>query len=465
LTLPADSGHNQPVLPRIQVGITPPEVDGWPAFEPASFWDSVNAMNRKRFALVDSRTYAELLYALIGLPLGIAGFVFTVTTLSVSAGLLVTLIGIPILAISLVVARGFGAAYRGLGRSLLGIEVETPDVRRRRAGILGYLMEPHGWRAMGFMLLQFPLAILDFVIAAFFWVYGLAGTTYFIWWRYLPKQRDRGELHGGAELGPHYFLDTPGREALAFVIGLGVLLLAPYAVRGVLALDRGLIRGLLGPTAASKRIESLEETRAMAVEDSAASLRRIERDLHDGAQARLVGLAMSLGLAKEELENDSSGEALQRARQLVESAHREAKGTIVDLRDLARGIHPPALDNGLSDALSTLGARCAIPATVRVDLPQRPSPAVESIVYFCTAELLTNAVKHSGARQATVDVRSTGDRIFLRVGDDGAGGAAAGRAGGSGLAGLADRISTVDGQLTIDSPDGGPTLVTIEIPV
>jgi signal transduction histidine kinase len=422
-------------------------------------------MNRKRFALIDRRTYAELLYCLVGLPLGVAGFVFAVTSLSVSGGLLVTLVGIPLLAVSLVCARGFGAAYRGLGRSLLGIDVETPVVRRKRAGILGYLTEAHGWRAMAFMLVQFPLAIFDFVVAVTFWAYGLGGTTYFIWWRYLPKQRDRGELHGGAQLTPHYFLDTPGREALAFGIGLGLLLLAPYVVRGVLAMDRALIRSLLGPTAASKRIEALEETRAMAVEDSAASLRRIERDLHDGAQARLVGLAMSLGLAKEELEGGNSEEALARARQLVESAHREAKGTIVDLRDLARGIHPPALDNGLSDALGTLGARCAIPTTVRVDLPERPTQAVESIVYFCTAELLTNAVKHSGARQATVDVRAANDQIYLRVGDDGAGGAEAGRAGGSGLAGLADRIATVDGRLSIDSPDGGPTLVTIEIPV
>jgi signal transduction histidine kinase len=422
-------------------------------------------MNRKRPALVNSRTYAELLYCLIGLPLGIAGFVFAVTTLSLSAGLLVTLIGVPILAVSLVVARGFGSAYRGLGRSLLGIDVETPVVRRKRAGIVGYLTEAHGWRAMGFMLVQFPLAIFDFVVAVFFWGYGLFGTTYWVWWRSLPKQRDRDKLHGGVQLFPHYFLDTPNREAVAFFLGLGLLLIAPYVVRGALAMDRALIRNLLGPTAASKRIESLEETRAIAVEDSAASLRRIERDLHDGAQARLVGLAMSLGLAKEELQNDNSDEALARARQLVESAHREAKGTIVDLRDLARGIHPPALDNGLSDALGTLAARCAIPAAVRVDLPDRPTQAVESIVYFCTAELLTNAVKHSGARQATVDVRRSGDQIFLRVGDDGAGGAAAGRSGGSGLAGLADRISTVDGQVSIDSPEGGPTLVTIEIPL
>jgi signal transduction histidine kinase len=236
-------------------------------------------------------------------------------------------------------------------------------------------------------------------------------------------------------------------------------------VRGVLALDRALIRGLLGPTAESERIQSLEDTRAMAVEDSAASLRRIERDLHDGAQARLVSLAMSLGLAKEELESESSEATMERVRALVDTAHREAKGTITDLRDLARGIHPPALDNGLPDALGTLGARCALPTTVHVDLEARPAPAIETIVYFCTAELLTNAVKHSGAHHVSVDVRSAADRLFVRVGDDGAGGASPGRSGGSGLSGLIDRVSTVDGRLDLNSPEGGPTLVTIEIPV
>ena len=159
------------------------------------------------------------------------------------------------------------------------------------------------------------------------------------------------------------------------LVGLIMLLIAPWAVRGVLFFDRLLIRGLLGPTAASLRIRALEDTRAIAVEDSAASLRRIERDLHDGAQARLVSLAMSLGLAKEELDTSDDPEvALSRVRELVDSAHREAKGTIVDLRDLARGIHPPALDNGLPDALRTLTARCAIPTTLHVDLP-RPALA------------------------------------------------------------------------------------------
>jgi signal transduction histidine kinase len=421
-------------------------------------------------AFADSRTWSEQLYALIGLPLGIAGFVFVVVSLSVSAGLAITVIGIFILVVAIVLARGWAAVYRGLGRALLGITVEKPPVIRRRSGIVGYLTESTGWRAMLFLLLEFPLAILDFTLVVTLWSCGLGGITYPAWRVALPAQRYHGVTHHGSELFPHYFLDTPMRVIGVAIVGVAITAVIPYVVHGVLALDRGLIRGLLGPTAASKRIQSLEDTRAIAVDDSAASLRRIERDLHDGAQARLVSLAMSLGLAKEELSRDGAADedaeaTLARVRELVDSAHREAKGTIVDLRDLARGIHPPALDNGLPDALATLTARCAVPTTLHIELVDRPSSAVETIVYFCTAELLTNVVKHSGAHHASVDVRVVGNHLFVRVGDDGAGGAATGRAGGSGLAGLAGRVATVDGALDISSPEGGPTLVTIEIPL
>lgn len=419
-------------------------------------------------AFADTRTWGELLYALIGLPLGIFTFVFVVVGVSVGIATAITFIGLPLLAITILAGRGFGHAYRGLGRRLLGVTVETPVGARRPGlrGLLGYFTDRTGWRAILFVVLQFPVAILDFALAVALYAYGLGGVTYAFWRLYLPEQRYKGTLHRGGNLGPHYFLDTPGRIVGVFVVGAAVLLIAPWVMRGVLGIDRALIRGLLGPSAADERIRDLETTRALAVDDSAASLRRIERDLHDGAQARLVSLAMSLGLAKEELDNGQDADAaLARVRDLVDSAHREAKGTIIDLRDLARGIHPPALDNGLPDALATLAARSPIPTTLRVDLPRRPSPAVETIVYFCTAELLTNVVKHSGAHHASVDVRESEDQVFVRVGDDGAGGAALGRAGGSGLAGLTDRISTVDGQLDIASPEGGPTLVTIVIPV
>jgi signal transduction histidine kinase len=421
-------------------------------------------MRKGLLALFSRRTWGELLYALICLPLAVIGFALIVTLLSLGLGLFVTVVGVFVIAFGLLVARGFGSAYRGLGRGLLGIEVETPLPHRRRPGLPGWLIDRNGWRAAGFLLVQLPVAILNFTLAVSFWTYGLGALTYPIWWRFLPAQTVDGVRHRGTNFGPHYFIDTPGRIAVGALIGFILLCLAPRVVHGVLAIDRGLIRALLGPTDASKRIAALEQTRAVAVDESAAALRRIERDLHDGAQARLVGLAMSLGMAKEDLASDDPA-ALERVRHLVEDAHREAKGTIVDLRDLARGIHPPALDNGLEDALTTLTARSAIPTTLRIDLPQRPSPAVETIVYFCTAELLTNAVKHSGAHHASVDVRQSEGTVFVRVGDDGAGGAEAGRGGGSGLRGLTDRVSTVDGTMDIMSPEGGPTQVTISIPV
>ncbi|HWB65564.1 MAG TPA: sensor domain-containing protein [Mycobacteriales bacterium] len=417
-------------------------------------------------ALFQRRTWAELLYCLVGLPLGVAGFVFAVTSLSVSLSLAITLIGFPLLAVALAVARGFGSAYRGLAGSLLGLEVAAPRPRPTGVRIRARLTDRVAWRAMLFMLLRFPVAIIDFTFAVSFYVYGFGGATYWIWWRYLPWQRDDHHvLHHGLDFGPNYFLDTPERIAVTTAVGVVLFLLAPWVVRGVLSLDRLLIRGLLGPVSSAERIRELEDTRSRAVEDSAAALRRIERDLHDGAQARLVSLAMTLGLAKEELADSDDETAANRARALVEAAHHEAKATIVDLRDLARGIHPPALDRGLAEALETLAARCAVPTTLRVDVPRRPTPAVESIVYFSTAELLTNVVKHSGAHHAAVDVRVTDGQLFLRVSDDGAGGADVARAGGSGLAGLTERVATVDGRLEISSPEGGPTLVTIGIPV
>jgi signal transduction histidine kinase len=410
----------------------------------------------------ERETWGALGYCILGFPLAIAGFVFAVTALSLSAGLAVTLIGLPLLGLSLAVARGWGALHRGMARSFLGVDVEPPVVRRR-PGLLGAVGERHGWRAIAFTLVRFPLAIVDFVLAVTFFAYAFGALTYPIWWRF-PRQRDDHHvLHHGMQLGPHWYADTAGRIALVFAGGLLLTLIAPWVVRGVTRLDAALIRGLLGPTDSDRRIQSLEETRTIAVDESAAALRRIERDLHDGAQARLVGLAMSLGVAKEEL--DSGEASLDRVRELVDTAHREAKGTIVDLRDLARGIHPPALDNGLADALATLAARSTLPTTARVDLPQRPSPAVESMVYFCTAELLTNAVKHSGAHRASIDVRETNGTLYLRVHDDGAGGAEVGQTVGSGLQGLADRVATVDGTLVIDSPVGGPTDITVAIPM
>ena len=214
-----------------------------------------------------------------------------------------------------------------------------------------------------------------------------------------------------------------------------------------------------------QRVRELEQTRARAVDDSAARLRQIERDLHDGAQAQMVAVAMKLGLATKKLRDmaDGTGQTdLDRALELVAAAHRGAKEAITELRDLARGIHPPVLDQGLVTALTSLAARSDLPVELVVDLPERPSAAIETIAYFCAAELLTNVTKHSGARHATLEAVHVPGLLRLRVSDDGTGGARVEARGG--LAGLAERVRTVDGRLRISSPPGGPSVVTVELP-
>lgn len=214
-----------------------------------------------------------------------------------------------------------------------------------------------------------------------------------------------------------------------------------------------------------QRVRELERSRAHAVDDAAARLRRIEQDLHDGAQAQMVAVVMKLGLARDHLGRaiESSGQRdLDRALQLVDAAHRGAMEAITELRDLARGIHPPVLDEGLGAALAALGALSDIPVELVVDLPDRPSASIETIAYFCAAELLTNVAKHGVARHVTLEALHQPDLLTIRVSDDGVGGARI-EAGG-GLAGLVERMKTVDGRLQVDSPTGGPTVVTVELP-
>jgi signal transduction histidine kinase len=213
------------------------------------------------------------------------------------------------------------------------------------------------------------------------------------------------------------------------------------------------------------RVRELEQSRAHLVDDSAARLRRIERDLHDGAQAQMVAVAMKLGLAREKLGGTLNGTVqpdLERVLELVDAAHRGAKEAIAELRDLARGIHPSVLDHGLSVALATLAARSDVPVEFVADLPERPSAAIETIAYFCAAELLTNVAKHSGARHATLEVVHVAGLLRVQVSDDGSGGARIDERGG--LAGLAERVRAVDGRLQVSSPPGGPTVVTVELP-
>jgi signal transduction histidine kinase len=214
-----------------------------------------------------------------------------------------------------------------------------------------------------------------------------------------------------------------------------------------------------------QRVRELEASRARAVDDSAARLRRIERDLHDGAQAQMVAVAMKLGLAVEQLcgmADTTARPDLDRVLELVVAAHGGAKEAITQLRDLARGIHPPVLDSGLGAALTTLATGGDVPIELVIDVPERPSPAIETIAYFCAAELLTNVAKHSGALHAKLEAVHVPGLVQVRVSDDGTGGARVEASGG--LAGLAERVRTVDGRLQVSSPPGGPTVVTVELP-
>ena len=361
-----------------------------------------------------------------------------------------------------------GWVHSRLARWLLGVRTDPPAPPRRAPGFVGWisatLRDSTDWRALAYLVVKFPLALATLVISVSFWGYGLLAVTYPAWRRFLPLETDSGGVaHRGMQLGNDVYVDTWPRELALAAVGVMLLLAAPWVVRGLLAIDRPLLRALLGGSDTARRVRELEQTRAQAVDGSASELRRIERDLHDGAQARLVAVAMRLGMAKDSLERDDPHVDLAGVRELVDNAHRGAKETLHELRELARGIHPPILDSGLEAALTTLAARSAVPVRLNVTLARRPAPAIETILYFCAAELLANVAKHSSARTANVDLTQDGQRLCLRVHDDGVGGAVAGM--GSGLAGLADRVRPVDGQVDVTSPPGGPTVVSIEVPV
>ena len=240
--------------------------------------------------------------------------------------------------------------------------------------------------------------------------------------------------------------------------GLGATILTAWVLGDSMAYRRAYYTGLEDRLAVAERTRELQERRARAVDESAARLRRIERDLHDGAQVRLAALAMTLGEIKESLQ--AAGD--DRTLALAGAAHQNAKDTLAELRDLARGIHPPVLDRGLGPALAILAGTSGIPARLADSVSERPSPAIEAMAYFCAAELLANVAKHSGASRVTIGVRDQGAGLVMSVTDDGDGGARL--VPGGGLAGLLERVQTVDGRLALDSPPGGPTVVTVELP-
>jgi len=320
---------------------------------------------------------------------------------------------------------------------------EIQPVNAGLSWLAGRIFDPGTWRTRAYFAIKAPLAGAGLAVVAGLWLGGLYFLTF-------PAWRALGVPSPSLAVS---FLLIPA--------GAAMLLAAPWLVHVTTEPDLWLIRTLLGPSSPADRIRALEESRARVVDDSAARLRGIERDLHDGTQAQLVALAMKLGLAQEKLHGAAPVD-LARITQLVDDAHRRAVEAIADVRTLARGIHPAMLDNGLTDALATLAARSAQPVELVTDIPERPSAAIETIAYYSASELLANVAKHSGARHATLEAVHVPGLLRIRVTDDGRGGASP--VPGGGLVGLAERVRTVDGRIHIDSPAGGPTAVTVELP-
>ncbi|GAA3089246.1 hypothetical protein GCM10020254_37670 [Streptomyces goshikiensis] len=248
------------------------------------------------------------------------------------------------------------------------------------------------WRHALYSVIHFPWAVFTFSLALVFWVYGWAMLLYPLWYWVFPTYTDQPGLELFENDDRSFYLDGPAEIAAACLIGLAFTLITPWVVRALTTVDRVLVAGLLGPSRLAHRVSELESDRGVVVDTAAADLRRIERDLHDGAQARLVALAMDLGLAKEKLTEDPRA-----AARMVDEAHGEVKIALQELRDLARGIHPAVLtDRGLDAALSSVASRCAVPVRVAVELPGRPAAAIEGIAYFTVSELLQNISKHAG---------------------------------------------------------------------
>ncbi|MFJ3172616.1 sensor histidine kinase [Streptomyces roseus] len=424
----------------------------------------VMGFGRALRAPVEGRTWREFGYLLLGLPLSVFYFSLAVTGVSLGAGLLVTFLGVPVLAGVLAMCRGFGRVERSRARVMLGVDITEPaPVRARKRGALAamgaLLKSGSAWRHVLYSVIHLPWAVFAFTLALVFWTYGWAFLLYPVWFWVFPAYTDMPGLQLFQNDDHTFYLDSPAEIALACLVGLAFTLATPWVVRALTTVDRVLIAGLLGPSRLDDRVTELESDRGVVIDTAAADLRRIERDLHDGAQARLVALAMDLGLAKEKLAEDP-----QAAARMVDEAHGEVKVALQELRDLARGIHPAVLtDRGLDAALSSVASRCAVPVRVSADLPDRPAAAIEGIAYFTVSELLQNISKHSGARTASVDVWKSGDRLLIQVVDDGRGGAR-GDGSGTGLAGLTERLDAVDGVLVVDSPAGDGTTVTAELP-
>ncbi|MHA6621898.1 sensor histidine kinase [Pseudonocardia sp. DLS-67] len=405
-------------------------------------------------------------YLLGGLPLCIVAFVIAVAGFAAGVGTIVVWLGLPILAGTLRASRGLAGVERRGAEWATGRPLPPHHYRETRGRGLGRLFsmlaDPQSWRDLLHSVVAFPVRLAMFVIAVVWTVGGLGSLLYITWEWSLPRDDADGN-NGGLFWLIFGYQFRLGEIALNTVLGVIMLATAPLVIRGLVATRAGLARGLLtNQTAALRaRAAQLESSRRAAVQAEAQTLRRLERDIHDGPQQRLVRLNMDLEAVARRLDDSPD-----KARPLVAEALEQSREALDELRALSRGIAPPILaDRGLGPALAAAAARCPVEVSLDVALRQgqRLAAAVENTAYFVVTEALTNVAKHANATLCTVVVTADADRVLVQVRDDGRGGAHLGK--GHGLAGLADRLATVEGVLDVVSPPGGPTVLTAEIPL
>lgn len=412
--------------------------------------------------LVSARTWLAFTHHVAGLVLAVASFTIVVTGFAVGLALTpLALVGLPVIGVAVRFSSAFACVERARFALFLGRELPRWPADPRR----GYwwkivpttsMMQTRAtWGEVGYAVLRLPASMAAATVTVAVWVLGAAGLTLPLYAGALPG--------GGLSVNGNLIPGGTAVLALSGALGLVVLLAAPPLTRALASGDAALARWLLSPARDAElkaRVTELEVSRERVVDAAEAERRRIERDLHDGAQQRLVALAMELGRAKAKFADD-----VEAAAALVDQAHAEAKAALVELRDLVRGVHPPVLtDRGLDAALSGLAARCPVPVALQVDVPVRPRPAVEAVAYFTVAEALTNVAKHSRAGHVRVVVDGgpgPAGSLNIVISDDGIGGA---DPAGAGLAGLADRIAGLDGALSVESPPGGPTIISAVLP-
>ena len=415
------------------------------------------ALGQGLVAPLAPRTLVALVHVVVGPPSALVISLPVVLVLIAALGTLPVLpLSAVLFALALVGSRAAGHVERFRIAALTGVPIASPH--RPTTGplwrrTLTWLRSGATWKELGYHLVVVPEAVVACVVVVATWSLALSLVL-------LPAYVAAAPAEQATLL---WWTVEPGGEALlAGALGLVVLLTAPWVTRGLSRLGLGMAEGLLGggeAAALRAQVDHLAASRADVVVSAEEERRRIERDLHDGAQQRLVALAMTLGMAKERMDRDPEG-----AKALVEEAHREAKGALVELRDLARGLHPPVLsDRGLRAAIAGLASRAPVPVEVDVALDRRAPPSIEGIAYFVISEALTNVARHSGATRARVRVAESGRDLLVEVSVDGVGGASAER--GTGLRGLADRVGAVDGTFLVSSPPGGPTTLRADLPL